>query len=200
MRDRLPTLTFLTLGRPHLDAHCPRCHHPETTIHILRDCPWAKEVWSQSPSILPLSFFRLSLQDWLRSNATTERSTLPQYLPWRILFPFLCWNLWLARNEGIFWHQSRSQHSLIHSSIQAATEFHFLASSNSQPQVRIPQLIHWTRPPTPYIKLNTDGSAISNPGQAEAGGILQNHSGEWIFEFSLHLGLASNNMAELAAA
>ena len=102
MRDRLPTRTFLTFGRAHLDAHCPRCHYPETTVHILRDCPWAREVWSQSPSILPLSFFRLSLQDWLCSNATTEWSTLPQYLPWRILFLFLCWNLWLARNEGIF--------------------------------------------------------------------------------------------------
>ena len=54
-------------------------------------------------------------------------------------------------------------------------------------------------PPTPYIKLNIDGSAISNSGLAGAGGILQNHSGEWISGFSLHLRLASNNMAKLAA-
>lgn len=54
-------------------------------------------------------------------------------------------------------------------------------------------------PPDPYIKLNTDGSAIGNLGLAGAGGILRNHSGGWISSFSLHLGLASNNMAELAA-
>ena len=200
MRDCLPTQTFLTLGCPHLDAHCPRCDHSEITIHILRDCPWAREVWSQSPGILPLSFFRLSLQDWLCSNATAELSILPQQLPWHILFHFLCWNLWLARNERIFRHQSRSQHNFIHSSIQVAIEFHFLAGSNSQPHVRIPQLIHWTRSPAPYIKLNTDGSAISNLGLVEVGGILWNHWGEWISGFSLHLGLASNNMAELVAA
>ena len=35
MRDRLPTQTFLTIGRPYLDANCPRCHYPETIIHIL---------------------------------------------------------------------------------------------------------------------------------------------------------------------
>ena len=44
-----------------------------------------------------------------------------------------------------------------------------------------------------------DSSAISNPGLAGAGGILRDHSGVWISGFSLHLGLASNNMAELAA-
>ena len=54
-------------------------------------------------------------------------------------------------------------------------------------------------PPAPYIKINTDGSAISNSGLAELGGILRDHSGVWILRFSLHLGLASNNMAELAA-
>ena len=54
-------------------------------------------------------------------------------------------------------------------------------------------------PPAPYIKLNIDGSAISNPGVAGAEGILRNHSSEWISRFSFHLGLASNNMVELAA-
>ena len=53
-------------------------------------------------------------------------------------------------------------------------------------------------PPAPYIKLNTNGSAISNPGLAGVKGVLWNHSGEWISRFSIHLGLASNNMAELA--
>ena len=47
-------------------------------------------------------------------------------------------------------------------------------------------------------KLNIDGSAISNPSIAGAGGILRDHSGWWISDFSLHLGLATNNMVELA--
>lgn len=51
MCTRLPIKTFLTIGCPHLDSHCPRCHTSETTIHSLHDCPWTKEVWSQSPGI-----------------------------------------------------------------------------------------------------------------------------------------------------
>ena len=44
-----------------------------------------------------------------------------------------------------------------------------------------------------------DGSALGNPGLAGAGGVLRDHWGQWISGFSLHVGLATNNMAELAA-
>ena len=53
-------------------------------------------------------------------------------------------------------------------------------------------------PATPYITLNIDGSALSNPGIAGAGGILRDHLGHWIAGFSLHLGIATNNTTELA--
>ena len=39
MWDRLPTKTYLAFGRSNMDIRCPRCHSPETTIHILWDCP-----------------------------------------------------------------------------------------------------------------------------------------------------------------
>ena len=44
-----------------------------------------------------------------------------------------------------------------------------------------------------------DGSALGNPGLAGAGGVLRDHSGRWVSGFSLHIGLATNNLAELAA-
>ena len=113
------------------------------TIHILRDYPWAKEVWHQFPGILPMSFFQLPLQDWLRYNATVVRASLPHHPPWQVYFPFTYWKLWLARNERIFKNQSRSQHSLIYSSVQAATEFHFLAGTTKRPSDLVPQLISW---------------------------------------------------------
>ena len=51
----------------------------------------------------------------------------------------------------------------------------------------------------PYIKLNTDGSAIGNLGLASVAGILRDSSGWWLLRFSLNLGIVTNNMAELAA-
>ena len=66
-------------------------------------------------------------------------------------------------------------------------------------QERIPQLIRWTMPIDPYIKLNTDGSAIGNLRSAGVRGILRNSSSGWLSSFSLNLGIATNNMAGLVA-
>ena len=55
------------------------------------------------------------------------------------------------------------------------------------------------KPPYPFFKLNTDGSALDNPGLVGARGVLQDHQGQWILGFSVHVGLATNNLAELAA-
>ena len=172
MWNRLPTKTFLAFGRQHVDSLCPSCQSPKTIIHILRDCPWAREIQCQAPGILPLSFFDMPLQDWLQYNATLERATLPHLIPWRVFFPFTCWKLWLARNERIFNHQSCTQHSLLYSLVQAATKFHFLAGVVHLTLSCIPQIIRWHTPPYPFLKLNTDGSALGNPGLAGAGGVL----------------------------
>ena len=198
MRNRLPTKTFLSFGRQHVDSLYPHYHSLETTIHILRDCPQVREIWYQSPRILPLSFFCMPLQDWLRYNATLDRA-IPHHIPWQVFLPFTCWKLWLTRNERIFKHQSRSQHNLLYSSVQATTEFHFLVGSINQTPSLIPQIIRWHTPPYPYLKLNTDGSALGNPSLACAGGVLRDHWDWWISSFSLHVGLATNNMAEMVA-
>ena len=44
MLNRLPTRQYLAFSRPDVDDHCPRCNTHETTIHISRDCPWAKMI------------------------------------------------------------------------------------------------------------------------------------------------------------
>ena len=40
--------------------------------------------------ILPLPFFCMPLQDWLRYNATLERAILPHLILWRVFFLFTC--------------------------------------------------------------------------------------------------------------
>ena len=82
--------------------------------------------------------------------------------------------------------------------MQVATEYHFLAGTTSQPPSRIPHLVRWYPTPFPYLKLNTDGSALGNPGPTGVGGVLRDHRGQWISGFSLRGGFATNNMAELA--
>ena len=153
----------------------------------------------KSSSVLPLTFFQLPLQSWLQIDATGVVVILNLQLPWKIYFPFLCWHLRLARNERIFHNQSSSQNQLIYKMIQATIEFFYLVGPDKSVQSKIHQSIVWMAPANPFIMLNMDGSSLSNPGRAEAGGLQRGSSGKWISGFSLNLGITSNNVAELGA-
>ncbi|KAH0746322.1 hypothetical protein KY285_007979 [Solanum tuberosum] len=61
-------------------------------------------------------------------------------------------------------------------------------------------MVLWKKPPDQWSKLNTDGSALSNPGKIGAGGILRDHKGQMILAFATRLGEDTNNQAEMEAA
>lgn len=50
------------------------------------------------------------------------------------------------------------------------------------------------------VKLNTDGSALDNPGRIGIGGILRNSQGDIIFAFAAPVGEGTNNQSEVQAA
>ncbi|KAL3510972.1 hypothetical protein ACH5RR_030373 [Cinchona calisaya] len=54
----------------------------------------------------------------------------------------------------------------------------------------------WKPPPSNFIKLNTDGSALGNPGCAGTGGVFKNEDGDWLLGFSRKIGFTSNNTSE----
>ncbi|KAK4706503.1 hypothetical protein R3W88_033939 [Solanum pinnatisectum] len=58
----------------------------------------------------------------------------------------------------------------------------------------------WKNPSTNRYKLNTDDSALHNPGKIGGGGILRNEFGDIIYAFAIPLGEGTNNQAELQAA
>ena len=173
IQNHLPTRLYLSFSCPEINSYCLRCNNLETTIHILRDCPWAKRIWYHSLGILPLSFFHLSLQNWLHTNATSDFLIFHYQLPWKSYFPFLCWNLWLARNE-----QSCFQNLIIHRVVQFTTEFFFLVCPAKNIKLKIPRIIKWNAPPEPFIKLNIDGSSLGNLGLAGASRLLCNSLGD----------------------
>ena len=47
--------------------------------------------------------------------------------------------------------------------------------------------IGWKRPPSSWMKLNTDGSVIGETGPAGAGGILRDALGNWVAGFTTYL-------------
>ena len=51
----------------------------------------------------------------------------------------------------------------------------------------------------PFVTLNTYGNSKYNPGKTRGGIVLRDSKGIWIKGFSIHVGVASNNIAEIWA-
>ena len=59
--------------------------------------------------------------------------------------------------------------------------------------------VAWQKPPLGWAKLNTDGSALGNPGRAGGGGVIRDHLGHWIKGYSRAMGTTNSFTAELWA-
>ena len=49
----------------------------------------------------------------------------------------------------------------------------------------------------PIVTLNIDDSSKYNPGKVGGVGVLRDRKGRWIKGFSIHIGIASNNIAKI---
>lgn len=58
-------------------------------------------------------------------------------------------------------------------------------------------LVNWKPPPPNFFKLNTDGLVTGNPGPAGAGGIIHDHTGNWVKGFPRKIGNTNSLAAEL---
>ena len=54
-------------------------------------------------------------------------------------------------------------------------------------------------PPENWVKLNTNGSSIGNPGLAGGEGLIRNANGEWVRGFARAIGVTTSAVAELWA-
>lgn len=60
--------------------------------------------------------------------------------------------------------------------------------------------VAWNRPPEEWVRINTDGSALNNPGKIGAGGILRDKESKLVLAFATPLGEGTSSKAEMEAA
>jgi len=59
--------------------------------------------------------------------------------------------------------------------------------------------VKWIPPLNNIIKVNVDGSSLSNPGRSGFGGLIRNNNGDWLLGFSGFCSITSCLAAELYA-
>ncbi|KAL0444097.1 UNVERIFIED_CONTAM: putative ribonuclease H protein [Sesamum latifolium] len=80
--------------------------------------------------------------------------------------------------------------------LAVAGKFGFFFKRQNAPTVK---MVRWQSPKVGWFKLNCDGAAKGNPGQAGAGGVVRDSQGRLIFALYEYLGVKTNVFAELMA-
>ena len=87
---------------------------------------------------------------------------------WRDIFPILCWNIWAAQNKVAIEGANFLPHEILKKAKALAIEFFFSLPHKGDRPPKTATLIGWQPPPPGFIKLNSDGSVLGNPGHASA--------------------------------
>ena len=80
----------------------PLCQQAsETIIHALHDCAVVRPMWTQlgKETSDPL-FYGCDLLDWLENNGKANYAPPPNQIPWRHVFLFAIWSIYLAEAKS----------------------------------------------------------------------------------------------------
>lgn len=194
-------MTNMERKRRHLSENsvCPLCKGgDETILHVLRECPAAAGLWIR---LVPRSkhqrFFTLPLLEWLFENLAKREPIWGD--SWPTLFALTVWWCWKWRCGYVFGDEGkcRDRVQFLRGKAREVVVANDKLSERSRGRERVEMQISWQKPPSGWIKLNTDGAAKGNLGLATAGGILRDEYGMWHGGFALNIGICSAPMAEL---
>ena len=116
-------------------------------------------------------------------------------IPWRIIFPF---GLWLHGNNFIF-TIGTVDNQCWKKCLRYSTKFFAVGLEARSKPVKSIIPVGWEKPPWGWLKLNSDGSALNNPGKVGGGGLLRDHEGNWVKGYVRGIGYTNSFMAELWA-
>ncbi|KAH9699193.1 putative ribonuclease H protein [Citrus sinensis] len=198
LHNRLKTRGELASRHLTIDTHCERCGYElETTIHVLRDCPYSRAVWLRLlRDHNHQEFFNADLVGWMSRNLQASNK-YPCSNLWRVIFGVAIWRIWYWRNHFIFTKEYWESNAIAldikvrAAEIQRSNSFSFATGTT-----RIERWIRWIAPVWPWVKLNSDGAKKSS-GTAGASGLIRDFRGGWQVGYSANLGVCSVTSAEL---
>ncbi|XP_009617848.1 uncharacterized protein [Nicotiana tomentosiformis] len=194
---------------------CFSVHSNEIVDHLFSVGNFARIVWRKfggpvriQTEDMPLRI--LLMKWWLLSSHNKVQKLILHTMP-----IIICWNLWKNRCSAKYGAKSSSLTRVlfsINSNINLLLRANFPEIKwplnwqelypfieNLQHQTISTQVV-WNKPIHGFVKINSDGSELTNPGKIGAGVIIRDHNCAFIHAIAAPLGEGTNNFAEIEAA
>ncbi|KAE8695694.1 hypothetical protein F3Y22_tig00110694pilonHSYRG00302 [Hibiscus syriacus] len=154
---------------------CPCGASLETVLHVFWDYVQARQLWDRvMPPILSHTFFTSGLRQWIVNNL----------------------KLWKQRNELVFTNVIHPTVSILHRNIswtKCYDSFSFIPYRHESRMVDQ----SWSKPPTGWLCLNSDGVVSSSAGEGSVGCVISDSDGGWIVGFNKNIDISSILQVEL---
>lgn len=172
----------------------------EDTLHIFRDCSYAKRLWNNiiHPRFAH-SFFNANLSEWLGMNLKRNLGW-SQSVCWSMVFGSTLWLLWDWRNKWQFeinFAKPCNPTLVLSQSWRRFSDDFIIDRIDSQGEFS--DASGWRKPQLGWIKLNVDGAVVRHSLKAGCGGVFRDGGGNWLMGFTREIGVCHTNLAEFWA-
>nr|XP_017239551.1 PREDICTED: uncharacterized protein LOC108212332 [Daucus carota subsp. sativus] len=155
-KNVLPTASELIKKHVNIDLMCPWCRsQPETPVHMLFMCTFAKEMWSKIgfQDIIPVDENVTVLQVLINAFRGSNRDK-------RALIGLFYWSIWFRRNTWVWDKQSISVFGVHSMALQLLQDWRRSqeCSEGSDHRSERTQIRRWCRPREGWIKVNIDAA------------------------------------------
>ncbi|XP_033130538.1 uncharacterized protein LOC103830906 [Brassica rapa] len=178
---------------------CTRCGAEETLEHIFFSCAPAKAVWELCPWTEPMdplscTSFRNTLE------ISFSKVNLPPIGTSANIFAWVCWSLWINRNQFTFENKSTAPRDILSKAIALLKEWEFAQPPPAQSPNIPPPLIPTQISSSATIICCSDAAWKKDSGEAGLAWIFKKHTGEEISRGCRHdYHVSSALMAEALA-
>ncbi|XP_035541522.1 uncharacterized protein LOC118344586 [Juglans regia] len=197
-------------------CNCCARGHMEDLNHVLCNGDFARQIWRLAANQLGVHMgvfltWKEQINFWFRRAGKSSQLKII----FGILPSIVSWKIWDRRCKARFedrvdsvqtvWHVIKIWIRQIISLVMRVSRIssHDVAILQRLDIPVLPQkpkqvrVVRWFRPSQGWMKLNSDGSSLGNPGPAGAGGVIRDSFGNLQAAYSVFLGQGSNNFAEL---
>lgn len=142
----------------------------ESNTHVLRDCKWASEVWSNFRFEGAKVGSHVSFRDWFGWIMDHGNKEMLE------LFGVIAWQIWGARNELIFDKTSTPADLCFKKAVDHLAEFR-KANLKAPIEGRSRRNAKWEPPSADHIKVNVDATINERDDRIGLGMVVRDASG-----------------------